>query len=182
MGNRLTKIFTKKGDDGSTDIGGNQRVPKYDQTIQVYGSIDELSAAIGLITTEENIPIHILDFLNGVQQNLFNISGEISAPQFQSIDENKVTAIEIFIDELNEKLPALKDFVVPGVNKSSAFTHQSRAICRRAERELFKLAEEKEVNKQSLKYINRLSDAFFVIARTLAREVGEETIWDHERK
>lgn len=182
MGNRLTKIFTKKGDDGSTDIGGNQRVPKYDQTIQVYGSIDELSAAIGLITTEENIPIHILDFLNGVQQNLFNISGEISAPQFQSIDVNKVTAIEIFIDELNEKLPALKDFVVPGVNKSSAFTHQSRAICRRAERELFKLAEEKEVNKQSLKYINRLSDAFFVIARTLAREVGEETIWDHERK
>lgn len=182
MGNRLTKIFTKKGDDGSTDIGGNQRVPKYDQTIQVYGSIDELSAAIGLITTEENIPIHILDFLNGVQQNLFNISGEISAPQFQSIDENKVIAIEIFIDELNEKLPALKDFVVPGVNKSSAFTHQSRAICRRAERELFKLAEEKEVNKQSLKYINRLSDAFFVIARTLAREVGEETIWDHERK
>ena len=182
MGNRLTKIFTKKGDDGSTDIGGNQRVPKYDQTIQVYGSIDELSTAIGLITTEENIPIHILDFLNGVQQNLFNISGEISAPQFQSIDENKVTAIEIFIDELNEKLPALKDFVVPGVNKSSAFTHQSRAICRRAERELFKLAEEKEVNKQSLKYINRLSDAFFVIARTLAREVGEETIWDHERK
>ena len=99
MGNRLTKIFTKKGDDGSTDIGGNQRVPKYDQTIQVYGSIDELSAAIGLITTEENIPIHILDFLNGVQQNLFNISGEISAPQFQSIDENKVTAIETFIDE-----------------------------------------------------------------------------------
>ena len=182
MGNRLTKIFTKKGDDGSTDIGGNQRVPKYDQTIQVYGSIDELSAAIGLITTEENIPIHILDFLNGVQQNLFNISGEISAPQIQSIDENKVTPIEIFIDELNEKLPALKDFVVPGVNKSSAFTQQSRAICRRAERELFKLAEEKEVNKQSLKYINRLSDAFFVIARTLAREVGEETIWDHERK
>jgi len=182
MANRLTKIFTKKGDDGSTDIGGNQRVPKYDQTIQVYGSIDELSAAIGLITTEENIPKHILDFLNGVQQNLFNLSGEISAPQFKSIDEKKVIAIEMFINELNEKLPPLKDFVVPGVNKSSTFTHQSRAICRRAERELFKLAEEKEVNQQSLKYINRLSDAFFVIARTLAREEGEEKIWNHERK
>jgi len=181
MANRLTKIFTKKGDDGSTDIGGNQRVPKYDQTIHVYGSIDELSAAIGLITTEENIPQHILDFLYEVQQNLFNLSGEISAPKFKSIDEKTVTAIETFIDELNEKLPPLKDFVIPGINKSSTFAHQSRAICRRAERELFKLAEEKEINQQSLKYINRLSDAFFVIARTLARKEGEEKIWEHKK-
>ena len=99
----------------------------------------------------------------------------------KSIDEKTVTAIETFIDELNEKLPPLKDFVIPGINKSSTFAHQSRAICRRAERELFKLAEEKEINQQSLKYINRLSDAFFVIARTLARKEGEEKIWEHKK-
>ena len=182
MGNRLTKIYTKKGDDGSTDLGGNQRVPKYDQQIEVYGSLDELSAAIGLIITQTNIPEEIGKFLKNSQQDLFNIAGEISAPEFKSIDEKKVENIEVLIEKINEELPPLKEFVVPGVNEQSAQTHLARAICRRAERAIVKLSSIKEVNPFALKYLNRLSDAFFVIARKLAREDSEkEVVWDHER-
>ena len=182
MGNRLTKIYTKKGDDGSTDLGGNQRVPKYDQQIEVYGSLDELSAAIGLIITQTNIPEEIGNFLSNSQQDLFNIAGEISAPEFKSIDEKKVENIEALIEKINEELPPLKEFVVPGVNQQSAQTHLARAICRRAERSLVKLSKERSINPFSLKYLNRLSDAFFVIARLLARESSEnETLWKHER-
>ena len=182
MGNRLTKIYTKKGDDGSTDLGGNQRVPKYDQQIEVYGSLDELSAAIGLIITKTNIPEEIGKFLKNSQQDLFNIAGEISAPEFKSIDEKKVENIEVLIEKINEELPPLKEFVVPGVNEQSAQTHLARAICRRAERAIVKLSSTKEVNPFALQYLNRLSDAFFVIARKLAREDGEkEVVWEHER-
>ena len=182
MGNRLTKIYTKKGDDGSTDLGGNQRVPKYDQQIEVYGSLDELSAAIGLIITQAGVPEEIGEFLSNSQQDLFNIAGEISAPEFRSMDEKKVEKIETLIDKINGELPPLKEFVVPGTNQQSTQTHLARAICRRAERALVKLASVKEVNPFALKYLNRLSDAFFVIARKLAREDSEkEVVWDHER-
>ena len=182
MGNRLTKIYTKKGDDGSTDLGGNQRVPKYDQQIEVYGSLDELSAAIGLIITQTDIPEEIKKFLSNSQQDLFNIAGEISAPEFNSIDEDKVEKIEALIENINHELPPLKEFVVPGINKESAQTHLARAICRRAERSIVKLSTKKEINPFALKYINRLSDAFFVIARKLAREDSEkEVVWEHER-
>ena len=182
MGNRLTKIYTKKGDDGSTDLGGNQRVPKYDQQIEVYGSLDELSAASGLIITQTGVPEEIGKFLSNSQHNLFNIAGEISAPEFRSMDEKKVKQIETLIDKINGELPPLKEFVVPGTNQQSTQTHLARAICRRAERALVKLGSVKEVNPFALKYLNRLSDAFFVIARKLAREDSEkEVVWDHER-
>ena len=183
MGNRLTKIYTKKGDDGTTDLGGNQRVPKYDQQIEVYGCLDELSAAIGILVAEGDISENIQAFLSNVQQDLFNIAGELSAPEFKSINEEKVEEIEVFIESINSQLPPLKEFVVPGVNLQSSRTHLARAICRRAERELVKLALEKEVNPNSLKYLNRLSDAFFVVARKLARDENEnEAVWDHQRQ
>ena len=182
MGNRLTKIFTKKGDDGTTDLGGNNRVEKFDSQIIVYGELDELGAAIGLITCQENVPSEILDFLQSAQQEMFNIAGELSAPEFQSLDEKKVELIEAFIDRINESLPPLKEFVVPGQEIRSAQTHMARAICRRAERSMVKLSKERDVNSFALKYLNRLSDAFFVIARLLARESSaEEKLWKHER-
>ena len=182
MGNRLTKIFTKKGDDGTTDLGGNQRVPKYDQQIEVYGSLDELSAVIGMLVTQEDISEEIQQFLVNTQQDLFNISGELSAPEFKNIGEEKIKKIEVFIEKINNELPPLKEFVVPGANLRSSQTHLARAICRRAERALVKLASEKEVNPFSLQYLNRLSDAFFVVARKLARDENEnEVVWDHQR-
>ena len=182
MGNRLTKIFTRKGDDGLTDLGNRERVPKYNQQIEVFGTLDELNAAIGIVITCTEIPSAIESFLSEVQQNIFNICGEIAAPQFKSIDQNTVMDVENVINGLNETLPPLKDFVLPGGNIHSAHCHQARAICRRAERELCKLADEKEINQESLKYLNRLSDALFVIARTLAKEdVGTEITWDHTR-
>jgi len=195
MGNRLTKIYTKKGDDGTTDLGGNQRVPKYDQQIEVYGCLDELNAAIGILVAEGDISENIQAFLSNAQQDLFNIAGELSALEFKSIDEEKVEEIEVFIESINSQLPPLKEFVVPGVNLKSSRTHLARAICRRAERELVKLAfevqeliiegadEEIVVNPNSLKYLNRLSDAFFVVARKLARDENEnEVVWDHQRQ
>jgi len=182
MGNRLTKIFTRKGDDGSTDLGNNKRVPKYDQQIEVFGSLDELSASIGILITSKDLPPRIVVFLTEVQQNIFNLSGEIAAPEFSNMDAANVLALENLINDLNATLPPLKDFVLPGSTRAAAHCHQARAICRRAERQLCKLAEEKEINRESLKYINRLSDALFVVARTLARQENqEETIWDHER-
>ena len=182
MGNRLTKIFTRKGDDGSTDTGSNERVPKYDIQIEVFGSLDELNASIGILTTEKELPAKIDSFLSEVQQNIFNLSGEIAAPEFSYIDAEHVLALELLINDLNDKLPPLKDFVIPGETRAAAHCHQARAICRRAERQLCKLADEKEINPESLKYINRLSDALFVVARILARQENEEeTIWDHER-
>ena len=182
MGNRLTKIFTRKGDDGLTDLGNNERVPKYNQQIEVFGTLDELNAAIGIVITCTEIPLTIESFLVEVQQNIFNICGEIAAPQFKSIDQNNVVAVENFINDLNETLSPLKDFVLPGGNSHSAHCHLARAICRRAERELCKLADEKEINQESFKYLNRLSDALFVIARTLAKQDnGEEIIWKHPK-
>ena len=182
MGNRLTKIFTKKGDDGTTDLGGNKRVEKFDKQIIVYGELDELSAAIGLITCQENIPPNILDFLQSTQQELFNISGELSAPEFESLNEKKVVSVEKFIDCINEDLPPLKEFIVPGKEIRSAHTHMARAICRRAERSMVKLSKERAVNPFALQYLNRLSDAFFVIARLLARESStDEPLWKHDR-
>jgi len=182
MGNRLTKIFTKKGDDGTTDLGGNNRVEKFDSQIVVYGDLDELTAAIGLITCQESIPSDIQNFLESAQQEMFNIAGELSAPEFKSLDEDKVISVEDFIDQINEYLPPLKEFVVPGEEIRSAQTHMARAICRRAERSMVKLSKEREVNSFALKYLNRLSDAFFVIARLLARESStEEQLWKHDR-
>ena len=182
MGNRLTKIFTRKGDDGSTDTGSNERVPKYDQQIEVFGSLDELNASIGILTSAKELPAKIDSFLSEVQQNIFNLSGEIAAPEFSYIDAEHVLALELLINDLNDKLPPLKDFVIPGETRAAAHCHQARAICRRAERQLCKLADEKEINPESLKYINRLSDALFVVARILTRQENEEeTIWDHER-
>ncbi len=141
MGNRLTKIFTRKGDDGSTDLGNNKRVPKYDQQIEVFGSLDELSASIGILITSKDLPPRIVVFLTEVQQNIFNLSGEIAAPEFSNIDAANVLALENLINDLNATLPPLKDFVLPGSTRAAAHCHQARAICRRAERQLCKLAE-----------------------------------------
>ena len=182
MGNRLTKIFPRKGDDGSTATGSKERVPKYDIQIEVFGSLDELNASIGILTTEKELPVKIDAFLSEVQQNIFNLSGEIAAPEFSYIDAQHVLALENLINDLNTTLPPLKDFVIPGGNRAAAYCHQARAVCRKAERQLCKLADEKEINTESLKYINRLSDALFVVARILARQENEEeTIWDHDR-
>ena len=182
MCNRLKKIFTRKGDDGSTDTGNHERVPKYDQQIEVFGSLDELNASIGILTTEKDLPAKIAAFLSEVQQNIFNLSGEIAAPEFSYIDAKHVLALENVINDLNATLPPLKDFVIPGETRAAAHCHQARAICRRVERQLCKLADEKEINPESLKYINRLSDALFVVARVLARQENEEEIiWDHDR-
>tara|TARA_B110000438_G_scaffold242071_1_gene241486 strand:+ start:204 stop:749 length:546 start_codon:yes stop_codon:yes gene_type:complete len=164
MANRLTKIYTKTGDEGKTGLGDGSRIDKFNSRIEGLGSIDELNSVIGVILSEE-IPAKESEWLKTIQHDLFDIGGELSIPNFTKLTISKVEFLESNIDTINKELPALKEFILPGGSKVSAYTHLARTICRRVERNLFKLNQSDKVNEVSLKYINRLSDFLFVLAR-----------------
>ncbi len=166
MANRLTKIYTKTGDDGKTGLGDGSRIDKFNSRIEGLGSIDELNSIIGIILSED-IPIEESEWLEKIQHDLFDIGGELSIPNFTRLGILKVEFLESKIDSMNKDLPPLKEFILPGGSKVSSYTHLARTICRRVERNLFKLNQSDTVNKFSLKYINRLSDFLFVLARHL---------------
>ena len=164
MANRLTKIYTKTGDDGKTGLGDGSRIDKFNSRIEGLGSIDELNSIIGIILSED-IPVTESKWLEKIQHDLFDIGGELSIPNFTKLTILKVEFLESNIDKMNKNLPSLKEFILPGGSKVSAYTHQARTVCRRVERNLFKLNKTDKVNVASLKYINRLSDFLFVLAR-----------------
>jgi cob(I)alamin adenosyltransferase len=178
MGNRLTKIYTRTGDEGTTGLGDGQRIRKEATRVEAYGTVDELNSAIGVLVAGNGVPTGVADALTGIQHRLFDLGGELCMPGHEFIDAAAVADLETLLDELNEALPPLKDFVLPGGTSAAAACHLARAICRRAERRCWSLAAEEDVNEQLLKYLNRLSDLLFVIARVLNREQGaDETIW-----
>jgi len=178
MGNRLTKIYTRTGDEGTTGLGDGQRVRKDAMRVEAYGTVDELNSALGVLLAGPGVPRAIAEPLTNIQHRLFDLGGELCMPGHEFIDAAAVADLENLLDELNETLPPLKDFVLPGGTPAAAACHLARAICRRAERRCWSLAAEEDVNEQLLKYLNRLSDLLFVTARTLNREVGaDETIW-----
>ncbi len=164
MGNRLTKIYTKTGDDGKTGLGDGSRVDKFNVRIEGLGNIDELNSIVGMILSED-IPATESEWLQRIQHDLFDIGGELSIPDFNKLSMSKLTFLESCIDDMNKDLPPLKEFILPGGSKASSFTHLARTVCRRVERNLFKLNQTDKVNEVSLKYINRLSDFLFVLAR-----------------
>lgn len=166
MGNRLTKIYTKTGDDGTTGLGDGSRVNKDSLRVDAMGEIDELNAYLGLLLTED-IPedIHIL--LLRIQHALFDVGAELCIPTHVVITEAHVSQLEVWLDALNESLLPLKNFILPGGTRASALCHVARTICRRAERHLVTLSKESDISKYTLWYINRLSDLLFVIARNL---------------
>ena len=166
MANRLTKIYTKTGDQGETGLGDGSRVKKFDPRIESLGNIDELNSIIGIILIE-NLPADKKTILEKIQHDLFDIGGELSIPNHMVIDEVKINFLENSLDEMNNDLPSLKEFILPGGCKASSFCHLARTVCRRVERNLFKLTQTEKVNESSLKYINRLSDFLFVLARFL---------------
>lgn len=177
MGNRLSKIYTRTGDDGTTGLAGGDRVLKHDIRIEAFGTVDETSSAIALILAEA-IPGDIRTVLLEVQNDLFEVGAELSMPEYPGVDANSVTALEQALDALNEDLPPLRDFVLPGGDRAAAACHLARTICRRAERRCWELAADAEVNAELLRYLNRLSDLLFVIARVLARrDGGTEVLW-----
>ena len=177
MANRLSKIYTRTGDDGTTGLGSGERAPKDDPRVEAYGTVDELNSALGVLRSHDLSP-DTDNLLAGIQQQLFDLGGELSMPGTEVINSDNVTALEQALDSLNESLRPLKEFVLPGGTAAAAVCHLARAICRRAERRVISLAAETDVNEQSIRYLNRLSDLLFVLARSLNCAAGEaEVLW-----
>ena len=179
MGNRLSKIYTRTGDKGTTGLGDGERVDKDSLRVEAYGTVDELNSSVGSILSTD-LPDDVRKCLTQVQHELFDLGGELCMPGFTLIPDAYITRLENALDTFNEDLPPLKDFILPGGSESASRCHMSRAIARRAERRVISLARKETVNEATIRYLNRLSDLLFVIARMLARrDGGSEVIWVH---
>jgi cob(I)alamin adenosyltransferase len=182
MGNRLTKIYTRTGDDGSTGLGDGARVAKESLRVEAYGTVDEASSAIGVVLAVPVLPDAVRRCLVDVQHDLFDLGGELCIPGHRAITAAYILRLEETLDGFNDTMPPLKDFILPGGGPAAAACHVARAVCRRAERRTWSLARVEEVAPEALKYLNRLSDLLFVLARVLARlEQGSETLWRRAR-
>ena len=182
MGNRLSKIYTRTGDDGTTGLGDGARVAKDDARVEAYGTVDEANSAIGIVLAVPGLPKDVIDCLVEVQHDLFDLGGELCIPGMQLIKPERIDALETALDRFNDPLPALNYFILPGRGPAAAACHLARTITRRAERRVWTLAGEAEVGEAVPRYLNRLSDLLFVLARVLARhENGAEVLWRHDR-
>lgn len=185
MGNRLSKIYTRTGDDGSTGLGDGSRVAKDSARVNAYGTIDEANSAIGLVlaSADDAVPAEIRSLLTAVQHQLFDLGGELCIPGHAAIFAVDIDRLEAQLDAFNEALPPLKEFILPGGGEAAARCHLARTIVRRAERETVTLAGVEPVRAEAVRYLNRLSDLLFVLARVLARASGRgEVTWNHERR
>jgi cob(I)alamin adenosyltransferase len=182
VGNRLSKIYTKTGDDGTTGLGDGTRVSKDSARVAAYGTVDEVNSAIGVVLAQE-IPAGIRETLTQVQHELFDLGGELCIPGMAMIHAADIERLEETLDAFNENLPALKDFILPGGGIAAACAHVARTVCRRAERDVVTLSKVETVRPEAVRYLNRLSDLLFVLARVLARASGHgEVLWQHERR
>lgn len=177
MGNRLSKIYTRTGDQGTTGLGSGERVAKDCPRIEAIGAVDELNCAVGRVLTHD-LRNEVAESLAEVQHHLFDLGGELSIPGYEAIKAEDIVALEAALNTFNEQLPPLKEFILPGGSRGAADCHIARAICRRAERRVISLAHEETVNEPAQVYLNRLSDLLFVLCRVIARdEGGIEVLW-----
>lgn len=192
---RITRVYTRKGDDGTTGLVGNRRVPKDSPRISAYGSVDELNSAVGMARAlleqdssdlPEHSRDHVLNQLADLQNFLFTVGSELATPMedrwdgMPVVEKKDVDALEKTMDALNDDIPPLEDFVLPTGTPSSSALHLARTICRRSEREVLTLSREEQVGDQVIPYLNRLSDYLFVLSRWLCIHSGrEETTWNH---
>ncbi|MEI2456491.1 cob(I)yrinic acid a,c-diamide adenosyltransferase [Lysobacter firmicutimachus] len=182
MGNRLSKIYTRTGDDGSTGLGDGNRTGKDSARVGAYGTVDEANSCIGLVLAAELPPV-IREQLVAIQHQLFDLGGELCIPGHSAIFDADIDRLEQWLDAHNDELPPLKDFILPGGGEAAARCHIARTVVRRAERETVALARIEDVRPQAVRYLNRLSDLLFVLARVLARASGHgEVLWNHERR
>ncbi|KAB2899528.1 MAG: cob(I)yrinic acid a,c-diamide adenosyltransferase [Dokdonella sp.] len=182
MGNRLSRIYTRTGDDGTTGLGDGSRVRKDSPRVEAYGTVDELNSALGIVLACE-VDERVREVLTQVQHDLFDLGGELCIPGMETVQDADVERLEHALDAFNEDLPFLKEFILPGGGLAAAHCHLARTICRRAERVLVTLAQGEPIRPQPAHYLNRLSDLLFVIARVLARASGHgEVLWHHERR
>jgi cob(I)alamin adenosyltransferase len=182
MGNRLTKIVTRTGDDGTTGLGDGTRVGKDAPRVAVLGEIDELNSCLGVVLAEP-MPEAVRKALLAIQNDLFDLGGEMSIPGRSALWNAHVAELERRIESLRKPLPALKEFILPGGTRAGAACHLARAICRRAERSLVSLGRVEGVSALSIQYLNRLSDFLFIAARTInAAAKAPEPQWKPGRE
>jgi len=185
MGNRLTQISTRTGDDGSTGLGDGTRVPKDHLRIQAIGDVDELNSNLGVLLAEP-LPAHVRELLVTIQHELFNLGGELSVPGFELLKADAVGALDEALERYNSTLPRLQEFILPAGTRSAAIAHVCRTVARRAERAVVTLGAAEAVNDAPRLYLNRLSDLLFVLARVLNRANldglgGDDVYWRSER-
>ncbi len=182
MGNRLSKIYTRTGDDGSTGLGDGSRTPKESPRVEAYGTVDEANSAIGLLLAAA-MPDDVRELLTAVQHQLFDLGGELCIPGHAAIHDADIERLEARLDHYNDALPPLKEFILPGGGEAAARCHVARTIVRRAERATVALSRLESVRPQAIGYLNRLSDLLFVLARVLAHHDGHgEVLWQHQRR
>lgn len=177
VGKRLTKIYTRTGDGGTTGLADGSRVAKDAPRIEAIGAVDELNSAIGVLLAEK-LPNEVRGCLTDVQHDLFDLGGELSVPGHAIMSEAYVTRLEQLLDRFNAGLTALKDFILPGGSRAASLAHVARTVCRRAERRLVTLANKEAAPPFAVRYLNRLSDLLFVLARVLNRHArGGDVLW-----
>ncbi len=182
MGKRLSKIYTRTGDDGTTGLGDGSRTPKDSARVEAYGTVDEANSAIGAILAETSVPADIRDCLTEVQHDLFELGGELCIPGYSAVQQSFIDRLENDLDGFNADLPRLEEFILPGGGRATAACHLARTVVRRAERRVIALSHCEDVRSEAIRYLNRLSDLLFVVARVLARaEGGQEVLWNRNR-
>ena len=181
MANRLSKIVTRTGDDGSTGLGDGSRTSKNSLRIAAIGDVDELNSTLGLLLTEP-MPTELREALLGVQHDLFDLGGELAIPGYDNLAETQVARLDSLLEHYNAQLPRLAEFILPGGSRAAALAHVTRTVCRRAERALVALGEHEAVRPALRQYLNRLSDLMFVLARVLNRHAGgTDVLWQQGR-
>jgi cob(I)alamin adenosyltransferase len=177
MGHRLSRIYTRTGDKGTTGLGDGTRTDKNSLRVEAFGSVDELNSVIGMLATHE-LPEAVTGELVEIQNDLFDIGGELCIPGHSVVTDKQVERLEHMLDTLNEDLQPLKEFILPGGTPAAAVCHLARTVCRRAERRVVGLAREESISEPGLRYLNRLSDLLFVMARSLNRAAGvDDVLW-----
>jgi cob(I)alamin adenosyltransferase len=181
MGNRLTQIATRTGDNGTTGLGNNQRVSKNSLRVHAMGEVDELNSNMGVLLCED-MPADVREVLVEVQHQLFNLGGELSIPGFELLKEQAVAALDEALEKYNAQLPKLEEFILPAGTRGASQAHVCRTVARRAERACVALGNEEALNDTPRQYLNRLSDLMFVLARVLNRmNGGDDVYWKSAR-
>jgi cob(I)alamin adenosyltransferase len=182
LANRLSKIYTKTGDTGTTGLGDGTRVAKESLRIATIGDVDELNSIIGILQTEP-LGANIHAVLEDIQHDLFDMGGELCMPGNAMMKAERVTALETQLDAWNDTLPPLKEFILPGGSRAAAYCHLARTVCRRTERQMTSLNSHENITEISLQYINRLSDLLFVLCRILNKNAGVPDVhWNNNHK
>ena len=182
MGNRLSKIATRTGDDGSTGLGDGSRTAKDSERIATLGDVDELNSFIGLLLCEE-LPAELREELITIQHDLFDLGGELCIPGYTMITDEHVVRLDGLLEKYNASLPALQEFILPAGSRAASLAHVCRTVCRRAERSIVALGRVEAINAHPRQYVNRLSDLMFVLSRVLNRVAGgSDVLWQHDRQ